>query len=652
MSETKAVAAPRIQQFVPLGKVKSLQELFDNAEFKKRIEQAVPKHMRAERMLRTFVTAVQKTPKLMQVAPLSMLGAYITLAALGLEPNTPLQHAFLIPFDVKKWNPTTRKRETQRTDVNLIIGYPGYLELISRSGKVSDVHCDVVWPGDQFSYEYGTDRHLRHKPGREAHPEGTQPEFAYMYARMTGGGESFEVMTAADVLTIRGRSQGYRSAMYAYDDAKKEGKDPMRDPRYSEAPWIKDPVPMWRKTALRAGQKWLPKSIEMATAMALDEEGDRGHVDFSKVTEMDNVMEGTWEVTDAGDHDPEGPIEPEKPAQTPRSQVATTTAEPRQAKPPAKRQPAPPPAEDHDPRDDEVPPPGDEQEGRTAAPPSRPAQTASKADQPATQHHAPAAPAFEGYLSDETGEIVAGPFTDELAWAGAFHKLFTEAPDPSDRDAIWDSNLDVITPLRSHPTVGPMLESLGAQEQEAEGDQVAHGEDFHYGAIALPEARGKPDWKTYLAGADQFYETLARQSEQTVDGWLAAQMPTLMRAGQPQQLAVRSRIVKHCQELGVAVPECIAPLGVPEPQTATDEPAVHAALTADGASDWPPAWAKDVGHVEARLSEMRTLSNKHDMRRYFGSTPQTLLLDRLEREDKGRLATHFRVQAKAIMDAA
>ena len=177
MSETKtAVAAPRIQQYVPLGKVKSLQELFDNAEFKKRIEQAVPKHMRAERMLRTFVTAVQKTPKLMQVAPLSMLGAYITLAALGLEPNTPLQHAFLIPFDVKKWNPATRKRETQRTDVNLIIGYPGYLELISRSGKVADVHCDVVWPGDQFSYEYGTDRHLRHKPGREAHPDGMQPE--------------------------------------------------------------------------------------------------------------------------------------------------------------------------------------------------------------------------------------------------------------------------------------------------------------------------------------------------------------------------------------------------------------------------------------------------------------------------------------------
>jgi len=301
-------------------------------------------------------------------------------------------------------------------------------------------------------------------------------------------------------------------------------------------------------------------------------------------------------------------------------------------------------------------PPAKPREARTAAPASPPATGPAETAPPATDQPAATAPAFEGYLSDETGEIVAGPFADELAWAGAFHKLFTETADDADKDAVWDSNIDIIETLRTHATIGPMLASLSAEEQEAQGDHVSRDVQQVFHALELTENRGKPDWKTYLTAAGGFYETLVLQSAEAIEGWLATQMPTLMRAGNPQQLAVRGRIVKQCQELGVAVPECVAPLGVvqqpaTEP-TKTETPLMDEALVQTDGTEWPMAWAKDVGHVEARLSEMRTLSNKHDMQRYFGSTPQTLLLDRLEREDKGRLATHFRVQAKAIMDAA
>ena len=260
------------------------------------------------------------------------------------------------------------------------------------------------------------------------------------------------------------------------------------------------------------------------------------------------------------------------------------------------------------------------------------------------------APAFEAYLSDETGEIVAGPFTAPLAFADAFHKLFTGATDASDRDAIWDSNSDLITSLRGHPTIGPMLESLAIEEQEDDGPQLV-GEPFPV-ALPLTELRGKPDWKTYLTAAGGFYETLVLQSAETITGWLVAQMPTLMRAGGPQQLAVRGRIVKHCQEIGVEVPACAWPLGVPqEAKPVAAEPMMESVIVQLDGTEWPAAWAKDVGHVELRLAEMRGLPGRNEMQRYLASTPQTLLLERLEREDKGRLAIHFRVQAKAIMDA-
>jgi len=293
-------AAPKRADFVPLNKVSNLAELFRHPDFKQRLAAAVPKHFNSERLLRTMVQAVQKTPKLADVNPMSMLGACITLAALGLEPNTPLGHAHLIPFEVKKFNPSTRQREHVRTDVQVIIGYPGYLDLIYRGDKVKDVHCDVFWPDEvasgAFSYEYGSNKHLKHKPSGKPRAPGEEPAGAYMYATLHNGGEEFTVMSLADLHAIRARSQGFQAAMYAIDDCKRNNKDPAKDKRYTEAPWIKDFIAMYKKTALRAGQKWLPKSVELAAALTIDGEAETGAMDFSKIIEGNQVLDGAYET--------------------------------------------------------------------------------------------------------------------------------------------------------------------------------------------------------------------------------------------------------------------------------------------------------------------------------------------------------------------
>jgi recombination protein RecT len=53
----------------------------------------LPKHFDAERMLKLALGALRTTPKLANASNASLLGAVVTCAQLGLEPNTPLGHA-------------------------------------------------------------------------------------------------------------------------------------------------------------------------------------------------------------------------------------------------------------------------------------------------------------------------------------------------------------------------------------------------------------------------------------------------------------------------------------------------------------------------------------------------------------------------------
>lgn len=290
MSETK-VLAPTRAEFKSLRECKTLAEAFSCAEFLDRIKQSAPAHVKPQRMLRTFVQATSRTPKLLQCNMRSVLGAMLTCSEVGLEPNTLLQHAFLIPFERTKWNPETRKRELISVDVQLIFGYPGLLDLAYRSGHVTSVHADVVWKADTFDFSYGTDAHLRHIPSGR-HEQGEVPLWAYAHASLTNG-QAFEAMPWADVLRIRNQTQGFQAALRAKEQGDKAAK-PYIPASYTETPWVKHQEAMAKKTAFRSLSKWLPKSVELAGALALDEQQDHSTVDFGA------VLDGGASIADGG----------------------------------------------------------------------------------------------------------------------------------------------------------------------------------------------------------------------------------------------------------------------------------------------------------------------------------------------------------------
>ena len=66
------------------------------------IKQALPSVITPERFTRMATTALTTTPKLQVCTPASFVGALMTAAQLGLEPNTPLGQAYLIPYSNKK----------------------------------------------------------------------------------------------------------------------------------------------------------------------------------------------------------------------------------------------------------------------------------------------------------------------------------------------------------------------------------------------------------------------------------------------------------------------------------------------------------------------------------------------------------------------
>lgn len=193
------------------------------------IARALPKAMDAERFTRIVLTEVRRTPALLTCDPMSVLGASMVAAQLGLEFG-PLGLAYLVPY----------KRQAQ-----FILGYRGMIQLARRSGEITDLVAREVCEADEFEFEYGDNEHIRHRPPLT--DRGATIAY-YGIAKFAGGGATRLVMAREDVEKRRDRSK-----------AKDSG------------PWKTDYDAMARKTVIRAMAPFLPLEIEAVRAMTADE---------------------------------------------------------------------------------------------------------------------------------------------------------------------------------------------------------------------------------------------------------------------------------------------------------------------------------------------------------------------------------------------
>lgn len=219
------------------------------------IKKALPSVLTPERFTRMILSAMSTTPQLASCTPQSFLGAMMTAAQLGVEPNTPLGQAYLIPY-----------RNHGTDEVQFQLGYKGMLDLAYRSGQVSTVQAHTVCENDKFEYELGLDPKLEHVPSKSNRGA---PIYFYAVVRMKDGGYCFAVMSNEEV---ESHARKYSKAFSS---------------NYS--PWKTNFEEMAKKTVLKKALKYAPMKTEFVRGMVQD------------MTVKTELSEDMYTVTDTSD---------------------------------------------------------------------------------------------------------------------------------------------------------------------------------------------------------------------------------------------------------------------------------------------------------------------------------------------------------------
>jgi recombination protein RecT len=132
----------------------------------------------------------------------------------------------------------------------LVIGYQGYIELAMRSPNVAGIVARTAHENDLFEVHLGTDDRIIHRPVMDG-PRGA-PTAYYAVVKYANGGYTFVWMTRAEM--ERHRDQ--------FALAKRDGK--------VVGPWRDNFDAMSQKTVVRQLSKFMPKSADLAHAIAAD----------------------------------------------------------------------------------------------------------------------------------------------------------------------------------------------------------------------------------------------------------------------------------------------------------------------------------------------------------------------------------------------
>jgi recombination protein RecT len=214
------------------------------------------------------MTAVTANPKLATCTPQSFIGAVMNAAQLGLEPNTPLGQAYLIPYG---------------NQCQFQVGYKGLIQLARNSGQISLIKAYTVYKNDDFSYELGLDPSIHHVPATGDRG----PAIAYYAFYKTKDGDfDFEVMTKEEVLAHKEK----------YVKAK-------------NSPWNTEFDEMAKKTVLKKVLKYAPLATETQRAISQDnsiKNFDTQDVDAMKDMQLVPAEEVEYvEVVEAATEEPQ-----------------------------------------------------------------------------------------------------------------------------------------------------------------------------------------------------------------------------------------------------------------------------------------------------------------------------------------------------------
>lgn len=229
----------------------TLRAFLEGSNAKAKLAEVATRSMKPEDLTRLALMAASRQPDLLKCSHTSILRALMDAAALGIAPGGVMGRGWLVPRKNKK-----------NGDLECCFdpGWRGLCDIARRDKRIKKIDAKVVYDGDEFEYEEGTNQTVRHVPTLDAERRGDIVA-AYAIAKIDDDLQ-VEVLLKSDIEKIRKVSmmQG----------------GPWKD-------WYEE---MARKSAVRRLCKYLPYNplLERALEHATDaESGVRTTIDVTEI---------------------------------------------------------------------------------------------------------------------------------------------------------------------------------------------------------------------------------------------------------------------------------------------------------------------------------------------------------------------------------
>ncbi|WP_070414700.1 recombinase RecT [Pseudomonas lundensis] len=208
------------------------------------------------------ITSSEYATKIAMQNRQSVANAITNIAAIGISLNPAKKQAYLVPRDGK---------------ICLDISYIGLMDLAMSTGAIRWAQAELVYAADSFTLN-GFDKPPSHSYNPFAKDRGAAIG-VYVVVKTADGDYLTETMSIDDVNAIRDRS----SAWKAWVKSQKS------------CPWVTDPGEMMKKTVVKRGYKYWPKTERLEQAIHhLNTDGGEGLTGMPGSAPTDPEMVNDW----------------------------------------------------------------------------------------------------------------------------------------------------------------------------------------------------------------------------------------------------------------------------------------------------------------------------------------------------------------------
>lgn len=297
-----------------LSPYEQLKELITNTAMMRSFGKALGNSMPVDPWVQSALALIYRDKKLQKARKDSVIFVLMQAATMGLRFEDALGQAYLSPLEKWTYDDVAQKTVFSHVEAQLTVGYRGLIDIAYRDPAVREVKPSIVHQNDDFEFYYGSRPFLDHRwDPRMTEADRGKMVAVYSGLRYKDDFYSFEVYPIGDVFAQRDKTLEEKNIIVRYtDDGEEiffkrdrrakggykeelgiigEGDDvkyfleqtngkgrlfPMSFSDVQYLPWIKYPIPMIKKTAIRWAAKYWPMSHEFNSAAYFAETEEAG----------------------------------------------------------------------------------------------------------------------------------------------------------------------------------------------------------------------------------------------------------------------------------------------------------------------------------------------------------------------------------------